>query len=140
MEDIRRETGVRELLPLENDNEISRLPNGVFGYTTPWALNGLIFLDNIQLQQDRSYFGNILVEIHKISQDKAIVLVYITQSTLARLQDPNREEPLHEHAFIEKYKEHDQLVGLPLPRLIMWDSRSAKFNDKEMRFVEIKIR
>ena len=137
-EDIRRETGVRELLPLENEKKISRLPTGVFGYAIPSLLNRLNYIDSIPL--DRDSWKNRRVEVHKTSRGNIVVLIYITQSALTRLQDPNRKDPLHTHAFFEKHREYDRLIGIPHSHIIMWDSRSAEFDNQEKRFVEIKIR
>lgn len=140
-EAIRYETGVRELQPLENETEISRLPNGVFGYTYSLILDASMpdYLGKVPLYRSKKRTRQY-VEIHKTSQGKVIALLYINQSSLVVLLDPNRENPLHTHAFLDNYKEYNRLVGIPFSRLIMWDGRSAELDGKEMEFVEIKIR
>lgn len=67
-EDIRRETGVRELRPPEDRFSISQLPDGVFGYASPSRLEELGHIDSVLLEHDGGNgSGNKKVEIHKTS-------------------------------------------------------------------------
>ena len=139
--DIRLETGVRELRPTEDRRNISQLPNGVFGYTNPSLLEELNHIGFLPLDAGgRDDPENKGVEVHKTSQGKIVVLLYMGQSDLAPLRDPDRIMPLRAHAYLEKHGEYDQLIGLPLSRLIAWHSRSGESGGRGAEFVEIKVR
>ena len=139
--DIRLETGVRELRPPEDHGRISQLPDGVFGYASPSRLEELGHIDFVPLSGNRGDDpGSQEVEIHKTSQGGIVVLVYVRRSDLALLRDPDRIMPLRTPASLEKQEEYDQLIGLPLSRLITWHNRSEKSEGRRMELVEIKVR
>lgn len=140
-EEIRRESGVRELRPPEDRTRISQLPNGVFGYASPSRLEELHHIDFVLLERDGGDdSGNEKVEIQKTSQGKIVVMIYVRQGDLALLGDPGRKMPIHVQGYLKKHKEHNRLIGLPFSRLITWHPKSEKQEGSGARFVEIRVR
>ena len=140
-EEIRLETGVRELRPPEIGKNIDALPDGVFGYASPFVLGELEHIGYVRLRGDGGDDPrNPMAEIHKTSEGKIVVLVYVSRSDLEHLRDPKRVAPFSAHAFMEKDEEHAQaLIGLPFSLLKMWHSRSEDAGDRRIEFFEIKV-
>ena len=140
-EEIRRETGVRELRPSEDRISLSQLPDGVFGYASPSHLEELGHIDFIRLEGDGGDDpGSEKVEIQKTSQGKIVVVVYVRQGDIALLGDSGRKMPIRVHACLKEHEECDRLIGLPLSRLITWHTQSEKEEGGKAEFVEIRIR
>jgi len=128
-DEIRNLNGVRELQPLEDDLDIARLPNGVFGFIPPWSITtrrlgagGDAGGERISLHKTNN--GATLVELHKSSRGEIFVLAYVTEDILTRLQNPTREDPLDATLFFAPYKGNDRLIGIPTRRLVAWEERS----------------
>ena len=140
-EDIRLETGVRGLSPHEDDKIIEALPDGVFGYASPFDLGEIKHIGYVKLRGDGGDDPrNPMAEIHKTSEGKIVLLVYVSRSDLERLQDTKRVAPFSAHAFMEKDEEHGPvLIGLPFSRLKMWHSRAEHAGDRRIEFFEMKV-
>ncbi len=143
-EEIRRENDVRALQGFEDGMDFSRLPNGVFGFA-PWrALRRLSRVDDIRLNREDPRDDIVIeftkrvykTEIHKTTQGKIVVLVYLAENDLMRLQDPTRKHPARVNAFLKPYKEYSRPIGIPVSRLTLWENREMV----EMNYVEIEIR
>ena len=140
-EDIRRETEVRELRPPEDRISISQLPDGVFGYASPSRLEELGHIDFLPLERDGGDdSGNEKVEIHKTSQGKIVVVVYVRQGDMALLGDPGRKMPIRVHVCLKEHEECNRLIGLPLSRLITWHKKSEESEGHKTGSIEIRIR
>ena len=140
-EEIRRETGVRELLPPEDRISISQLPDGVFGYASPSRLEEIGHIDFVPLGRDSGKAtGEQKVEIHKTSEGKIVVALYISQGDVALLGDPGRKMPLLVDACLKEHGKCDRLIGLPFSRLITWHSKSEKEKDNGAGLIEIRVR
>jgi len=131
VEALRRATGVRALRPLENDLRLSRLPDGVFGYTVPWMINtdpsgvvGGTGVDKISLEQ-RS-LGTLVMEIQKLKSDLAYEVGCVSDSDVTRLQDPSRQTDLQITLFFKPYHEFTHVVAIPLSRVQKSDNREVE--------------
>lgn len=119
------------MLPLENDKNLSQLPNGVFGYTVPWIINsnssgivGGTGVDKISLEQKS--FGTLVMEVLKDSHGRVYVVGFVSQEQLVRMQDPSRTTDVQALVFFLSYQEFNQLVALPLERIISSDNRTVE--------------
>ena len=143
-EEIRRENGVRALQGFEDGMDFSRLPNGVFGFASRGALRRPSQVDDIRLNREDPGADIVIkfakrvykTEIHKTTQGKMVVLVYLAENDLMRLQDPTRKDPAQANAFLRPYKEYSRPIGIPVSRLIVWENRQMV----EMNYVEIEVR
>lgn len=91
VEALRNLDGVRALQPLEDSQNIARLPNGVYGFADPSVINtnpsgvvGGTGPDKISLA--RSPSGTQVMEIHKLASGEICVVGYVSKSDLARLE------------------------------------------------------
>ena len=139
-QEIREKNAVRELRSLEGDAQLSKLPNGVYGYSVPWALGADSAPKPSQtghIRLTKASFGTSVMEVHKASQGQAFVLLYVTESDLTRLESPMQEGVLRVNAFFVSHEEYNWPVGIPVSRLVEWDYRSSlELN----HFVEFQIR
>ncbi len=118
-EEIRLETGVHELHSAEDHGGISQLPDGVLGYASPSRLEEIGRSDFVPLDRDSGeYPGEQKVEVHKTSEGKIVVVLYVSQGDMALLGDPGREMPICVHACLKKHGKCDRLIGLPFSRVI----------------------
>jgi hypothetical protein len=127
IEKIRVAHGVRPLLPLESNKKTEQLPAGVYGYITPWTLNGA---PDISLKLQRSKGGTSVVEIHKSMSGVLFVIGFIAQSSLIQLEDPSRTDPIDMHIFFDLYEEYIHPVAIPLNRIIHADNRTIEGVDE----------
>ena len=125
-ESLRETHGVRVLSPLEEGLRISQLPNGVFGFTTPWSLRGP-FMRAVSgdLTLKRAMIRRIYnTEIHKTRDGEIFALVYVDEIALLQLQNPERVDTLDITAFLmPREGSTDQLSAIPLSRLNNWIDR-----------------
>lgn len=131
LEELRKKNGVRELRPLENDLNLSRLPNGIYGFTVPWIINtdstgvvGGTGLSRISLH--RTGGGTAVMEMHKSEQGQVYIIGFVTQDQLIRMQDPSRRASLGITLFFHPYQNFDELVAVPYERIISSDNRSVE--------------
>jgi hypothetical protein len=127
---LRRLQGVRALRDLENDLNLRRLPAGVYGFTVPWIINtdptavvGGTGVDRISLEQ--SSMGTLVMEIHKTANGEIYVVGYLSEADLVRLQDPSRREDAEVTFFFMPYQEFNQLVAIPISRIVNSLNRSV---------------
>ena len=128
-ESLRETHGVWEVSPLQEGSKISQLPNGVFGFTTPWSLSD----PSEQAAGDvtlGAMGGTADTEIHKTREGKIFVLVYVDEISLPQLQNPERVDTLNIPAFLTPREEStDQLIAIPLSRLNNWEDRGSSEYD-----------
>jgi hypothetical protein len=122
IDELRQKNGVRQLLPLENDLRLSRLPNGVYGYTVPWQIEQLKSDDKVS----RECGGTSVVEVHKSVEGHIFLLGFVSQTDLIALQDPSRKTQTDIIVFFSKYSEFDKLVAIPVERIVFLDHRDIE--------------
>ena len=88
--ELRRENGVRQMMPLEHNQELSSL-RGVYGFARDLALQLAFASRNpgglaLKREQERRN-----IEVHKTQEGNAMVLVYVDETTTMRLGNPNGE-------------------------------------------------
>lgn len=139
-EEIRERSAVRELRPLEEGAKLFELPNGVYGYSTPWEFCVDSVLERSRIDQvalTKTSYGTSVVEVHKASEGKVFVLLYVTESDLTRLESPMHKGVLRVTAFFDSHKEYSWLVRIPVSRLVGWNDRHGTVLSD---FVEFQIR
>ncbi|WP_413429999.1 hypothetical protein [Synechococcus sp. Cu2B8-bc1011] len=122
----RKVTQVRELTPLQENLELCKLPNGVFGYGITWGIDRLIegrWGDNCGVTLQKNPGLNSNIEIHKSSNGTMYVFAYASESTLLSLKDPTRDKPIDIRLFDKPYKENRHLIGIPSSRIKNWFDR-----------------
>jgi len=117
---MRTVTGVRSLRKLESDLELSRLPEGVYGFTVPWQVGP----DANHLGLQQSPHGTVVAEIHKSTNGESYVVGYISESDLVRLQDPSRRTATEITMFFSPYREFSLPVAIPFSRIEKSNHRS----------------
>ena len=131
LEELRRKNGVRELQALENDLNLSRLPNGVYGYTVPWIIDsdptGVVGATGVsRIALLRRSGGTAVMEVHKSSQGMVYIIGFVSQDQLVRLQDPSRKSPLDITLFFSPYQSFDEVVALPVEQIVSSSNRSVE--------------
>ena len=124
-ERLRKTHRVRELRSLEEGLKIAQLPNGVFGFTTPWELSDTPTQAAGNVTLDRTMGGTGVTEIHKTREGETFVLVYVDESYLLRMQDPKRVHMLDATVFLTPRRSGDQLCAIPLSCLKKWNARRS---------------
>ena len=130
VEAVRTADAVRALEPLEDDKNISSLPGGVYGFTVPWIINtdaGGARLDVLGLS--RSPMGTKVMELHKRATGEVSVVGYVSESDLARLQDPARVSDAEATIFFRPYLNYSIAVAIPLSRI-----SEARFRSVERHY------
>ncbi len=113
------------LSPLEENLKISQLPNGVFGFARRWSLRDTSgqAVDDVALARAMGRTHD--PEIHKTREGEIFVLVYVDETSLPKLQNPERVDTLDIIAFLMPHEPTDQLSAIPLSRLKNWNSRRS---------------
>lgn len=132
VEELRKVNGLREMLPLEEGQELSSL-SGVFGFVHYLILNTTRLRDEVDFPVKRHRWAKG-VEVHKTANGNAMLLVYVDESTAARLGDSSGEVGSI-FGFFKSVDEHAVLVGLPIGRVLDWEHRASHPNG----FAEIRI-
>jgi len=122
IEALRTMNAVRPLQPLEDDQFISSLPSGVYGFTVPWIINtnssGIVGGTGInKLGLNRSSRGTAVMEIHKLYSGDIYVVGYLSESDLALLQNSSRTSDAKATLFFSPYHEFSVAVAIPLSHI-----------------------
>ena len=133
VEELRKANEVREMMPLEQGQELSSL-RGVYGFVHYLRLSGAFrLLAEIDFPVNRRQ-NEKGVEIHKTLEDEVMVLVYVDESTAARLANAQGEVGSI-FGFFRSVEGHAVLAGLPLSRVLDWEHRAFG----EDGFAELRI-
>jgi hypothetical protein len=140
-EEIRVMNGVRELTNSENELNLYRLPNGVYGWVEAYHLNSpelwipnspfgpdhLVLASNTKLRKIRKWNGD--VEVHKDKDGVVRILAFINDSSRIELQQPIRTEPIRVLLAFRNYEECRHAVSIPRERIRSFHHRN--FGDDE---------
>ena len=136
--ELRRTRNLRGLEKLENGLAPHRLPNGVYGFTVPWAITGepghiAQFTSSLGLQ--RSAGGTVVMEVHKLSEDDLWVVGYVSDDARLNLQGPPAQD--RELMFFPRaWGNFTNLVAIPVSRII-----GASMRDVEDAYVlDLRVR
>jgi hypothetical protein len=127
VEELRRQDGVRELLPLENEKTVARLPNGVYGFAVPWILYSSpagIKTDDISLQ--RKSLGTAVMEMHKSQDGQTYIVGFVSQADLVRMGDQSKTTQYEVTLFFAPYDGFDEIVGVPVERIVSSNNRTIE--------------
>ena len=132
-EELRKANEVRGMMPLEQRQELSSL-RGVYGF-----VHSLILMGRLGVKDDFDFPVNRLpnrmsVEVHKTSGGDVMLLVYVDESSAARLASPHGAIGSI-FGFFSPCDEHSVLAGLPVRRILDWEPRV----EGECGFAEIQI-
>ena len=111
-EELRKANEVRGMMPLEQGQELSSL-RGVYGF-----VHSLILMGRLGVEDDFDFPVNrlpnrISVEVHKTSGGDVMLLVYVDESSAARLGSPHGAIGSI-FGFFSPCDEHSVLAGLPV--------------------------
>ena len=134
VEALRETNGVREMFPLEQGQELSSL-SGVHGFIHYFSL-GLMFNQKMDIDVPVSRVRTLKdsVEVHKTTEGNTMLLVYVDESTAARLGN-TQSNVGRIFGFYQPFDTHTILVGLPAIRISAWQHRLGG----EGEFAEIQI-
>ena len=130
---IRKASEVREMMPLEQGQELSSL-RGVYGFVHYLRLNGAFGSNkeiDFPVNREQNRKG---VEVHKSSKGDVMLLIYVDESTAARLVNPHGGVGSL-FAFFRPVDGHAVLAGIPLRRILDWEHRAGG----EDGFAELQI-
>jgi hypothetical protein len=124
---FREQHQVRSLRDIEDGLDLSRAPNGVFGFTVPWIIG-----PQSPLNQQRE--GTAVVELHKLSNGRAELIAFVSQADALRIEA--RSGAIEVSVFPEPWKEAATAVSIPLNEIDSSSERSFKYGyvlDLKMR-------
>jgi len=98
--DLRQKNGVRELHHIENELNITRLPNGVYGFTIPMGIGSRGGVGTLS----RSAGGTACMEIHKNQNGDLFVSGFVSEDAFIQLQDTAGNSKVEIILFVEKYE------------------------------------
>lgn len=112
---------LRALDPLETNKDISRLPNGIYGYTYAFSItrfinetsNGLSLTNQI----DKYKF-----EIQKINNEISI-LGFVDETTFSKMGEIGKDNPLAIMLFPINWKNDKKLISIPIMSFVDVSSR-----------------
>ena len=134
--ELRAKSGVRELRGTEESAPISELPNGVFGFMVHrWPDGSLDRLDGWPLHRKKNEVYSL--EVHKTREGEILLFGYASEGDLGRLLSSAGDGGVEVFILFEPKSEYRFPVGIPLSRLIEWDSRRG---DELGNFARIKLR
>lgn len=99
LDTLREQSRVRAMLSEEDDLPLSELPDGIYGFATPWSLEPPVNLAadtydrDIRLSTDTG--GTAVAELHKRADGELALVGYMTSDELVALRNPSRHERLH---------------------------------------------
>lgn len=142
IEAIRFANRVRPLRPLEEGLALRKLPNGVFGFTTPWAprcYSGNISVEHVTLHAEKG--GTFRLEIHKSSAGGAFIVGFVSQSGQHILDDPSQVQAFDVQIFCDPYEEFVYPAAIPLKRIESCDNRTVGlFKKSPGELLDLKIK
>ena len=138
VEAIRAISGVRSLRATEESAQIEDLPAGVFGYASSRFISsyiGTLGVDKLPLSRSKGEVSDI--EVHKTSGGEVLVLVYVSEGDLSRLQRPGAQGDFEIFVLFEPIREYRFVIAIQATSLLDWDSRSG---EDLGRFARLRIR
>jgi len=134
--ELRNRTAVREMELIEQGLNIKSLPNGVYGYTVPWAIQGNIAEEKINLiELDRNAGGTAVLEIHKTPSSNVYIIGYISDEHLKMLQSDNSSKRIL--VFMQPYKQYSQLIAIPVNMIDQANTETEI--DQHSNYLEVLI-
>jgi hypothetical protein len=121
VEALRKTDAVRALQPLEDEKNVTTLPNGVYGFavpriidTDPTGVVGGTGANKISLIGAPA--GTRVMEVHKLQSGAIYVVGYVSKNDLDRLQNTSTTSDVDVTIFFTPYKEYfSGITGLALP-------------------------
>lgn len=143
VERLRELTGVHPLGERDSGRPLSRLPNGVYGYTVPWMINtdgsgvvGGTGVEKITLHPGSG--GTGVMEIHKAGSGGIYVVGYTDQPRIAQMVAPGDATKVEIELFFAPFEEFDTPLAIPVERIMSSTNRSVSHeyvNDMEIYVV-----
>ena len=116
LQSLRKKNNVRPLHDLENGLDLSKLPNGIFGFYIPWA----DFNSDITLDQHSG--GTAVVEFHKLLNGQLVIVGFVSQENILRLQATTTNVSIK--FFPEPWEEAHTIIAIPVDRVLSKDDRT----------------
>jgi hypothetical protein len=86
------------MLGEENELPLSQLPDGIYGFATPWSIEPRLrrtdgsYYDDLTLSSNAG--GTVVAELHKRADGELALVGYMTPDELVALRNPARRERL----------------------------------------------
>jgi len=119
--ELRKAHSVRELHLLEEGLLLSsNLPNGVYGFVTPWAITTQA---KNRLVPARRRGGTAVLEVHKVKDGDVHIVGFVSRVKRDQLTGPTPKDGIELMLFTEPYNEFIELVSIPLNRIDKAENR-----------------
>ncbi len=109
---------VRSLRDFEDGLDLSRAPNGVFGFTVPWIIG-----PRSPMNQERG--GTAVLELHKLANGSAQLIAFVSQADALRIE--GRNGAIEVSVFPDPWKEAATAVSIPLNAISSSSNRSFRY-------------
>lgn len=143
LDNIRKEHGLRQLLPLESDLSITELPLKTYFYISSVYLRvspheNFSEILNARVNRFWSY-NDLYFEVHKISQEDIYLIGFISEESYIKLNKKNTT-PINLTMFPRQVYNADYLIILPIQVIAESNVRDITFDDgSEVSVIDIKV-
>ena len=129
LEELRFINRVDQIAEIHTGRSLAEFPNGVYGYTVPWAVTIYARGTGAQLQMDsmslrRHPSGTFQLEIHKAENGQLFVVGFSSFEQINRLLNINQDAKLGFILFASYNQEHNIPVAISAVHIQVADSRS----------------
>ncbi len=112
---LRKERSLRNLLDTEDDRPVSQLPNGIYGFVTPWS----------DPHGDPSLSvrpgGTVTLEVHKLAGGEVHIVGYVNKEAAQQVASDASSGVIE--LYTRAWEEAPILVSLPVPRIASVQNR-----------------
>jgi hypothetical protein len=137
VEAIRSANGVRPLRTLEEDVDIRKLPNGIFGFTDAFVLE--YSPEDLTLYPEKA--GSEMLEIHKSATGGIFMIGFVSQSAQHVLDNPSQTQSFDIQVFCKPYNEFVNPVPISLSRIMSCEYRTigrAEGHHRDLLDIKVK--
>ncbi len=134
VEEIREETKVIGLAPLEEGVEILKIPNGRFGYTVPWVIRddgntvvGGTGVDRVTLSSSGG--GTAVMEVHKDHMGNVHIIAFVNDQLQLDLHNCDGEKEITGIIAFSCHEDFPHVVAIPVDRILNYSDRHVSKYD-----------
>lgn len=130
---LREMTGVEKLDTFDNRKTLATLPDGVFGFTIPWAIREAYLLDKVAMVERMTLItdplGTSAMEVHRAADGRVYIAGYAQAEAVAQLVDETHEAGLALRLYFgQVYHEYEVPVAIPVGRIAVFSDGYQESN------------
>ncbi len=115
---LRAARNLRTLRDVENDLPLSKLPAGIYGFTTPWSIRH----EDMTLSQRSG--GTLTLEVHKLMSGEVHLIGYVSQEGALSLEGTGSSNAIN--LYTRAWEEASTLASVPISRIASADDRGFR--------------